>query len=321
MIRGRFAPTPSGDCHIGNARTALLSWLQIRQAGGEFVLRIEDIDQSRCKPSYAEQMIDDLLWLGIDWDEGPGTGGPYAPYEQSKRTIKYQAAFDQLNNNGWLYPCFCRRKDLKALANAPHGLSSEGPAYPGFCRYLTSNERKTKAKEKDPSYRFAMPDKPVAFVDGIMGEQHYAARAGGDFVVRRADGFIGYQLAVVVDDADMHMTDILRGADLLDSTPRQILLYQALEWPVPRFTHVPLLYGPDGRRLSKRHGTAVTLHNIRQAGVKPESVVGILAFISGLIDRPEPVKAKELILEFDLSKIPQSPVVLSHKMLQNLSNS
>lgn len=265
-------------------------------------------------------MINDLLWLGIDWDEGPGASGPYAPYEQSERTHKYQRAFDQLNEEGWLYPCYCRRKDLKALANAPHGLLSEGPAYPGICRHLTPEERKIKAKEKQPSYRFALPDKPVHFNDGIMGEQFYPAGSGGDFVVRRADGFMSYQLAVVVDDAGMRMTDVFRGADLLDSTPRQILLYQALSLPVPRFIHVPLLYGPDGRRLSKRHGTAITIHNIRSAGVQPEKVVGILAYISGLIDRPEAVKAKELVSEFNLIKIPKQPVVLSMPMLRSLSH-
>jgi glutamyl-tRNA synthetase len=316
--RGRFAPTPSGQLHIGNARTALLAWLQMRRAGGVFVLRMEDIDKPRSRPEYARQILDDLRWLGLDWDEGPDAGGPFAPYVQSERQALYEEALNRLIQDGWLYPCYCSRADLMGMASAPHGLASEGPVYPGTCRRLTLEDRNAKSAVKTPSLRFAMPDRPVRFDDLTAGRQSFAPGAGGDFVVKRADGIIGYQLAVVVDDAAMGITDVMRGWDLLDSTPRQILLFEALGLPVPRFAHIPLLYGPDGRRLSKRHGD-VTLSAIRASGTAPERVVGFLAYWSGLHDRPEPMKAADLIAGFDLAKIPREPVVCSDATLRSLT--
>lgn len=219
---------------------------------------------------------------------------------------------------GWLYPCYCSRAELMAIASAPHGLSSEGPVYPGTCRCLSPEERLKREAAKVPSVRFAMLERAVSFEDLVMGAQEFPAGSGGDFVVKRADGIIGYQLAVVVDDAAMGITDVLRGMDLLDSTPRQILLFEALGLPVPRFAHVPLLYGPDGRRLSKRHGS-VTITGMRAAGTSAEEVIGCLAYLSGLQDRMEPVKASELIPSFDLKKVPREPVVLSEEMLGRLS--
>lgn len=315
MIRGRFAPTPSGELHIGNAMTALLAWLQIRHAGGTFVLRMEDLDGQRTSAESARQIIEDLKWLGIDWDEGPDIGGAYGPYDQGKRTAFYQEAFERLNHNGWLYPCFCSRKELRAIASAPHGLSSLGPAYPGTCRNLTPTQWAEKVKKKFPSFRFAMPDRTPAFEDLVVGKREYPAGMGGDFVIRRADGIFSYQLAVVVDDALMGITDVLRGDDLLDSTPRQILLYEALGLPIPRFAHVPLLYGPDGNRLSKQYESQ-TLASLRARGTTPERLIGSLAYLSGLIDAPEPVKATELIAEFNLSKIPKEPIVMSESLLK-----
>jgi len=315
MIRGRFAPTPSGQMHIGNARTALLAWLQARRAGGQFVLRMEDIDKPRSRPELARQLLEDLRWLGIDWDEGPDVGGPCGSYVQSEREALYREALDQLQRSGWLYPCYCSRAELTAIASAPHGLAEEGPRYPGTCRRLTEAQAAEKAaRGKVPSLRFAMPEEPVAFVDGVAGVQTAEAGAGGDFVVRRADGIIGYQLAVVVDDAAMAITDVLRGSDLLDSTPRQICLYRALSLPVPRFAHVPLLYGPDGQRLSKRHGS-VTIAGMREAGATPERVVGYLAFLSGLLERPEPAAAADLAGAFDLGRISTTPVIVSEEIL------
>lgn len=316
--RGRFAPTPSGQLHIGNVRTALLAWLQMRSVGGEFVLRIEDIDKPRSRSEWVNQIVTDLRWLGIDWDEGPDIGGSYAPYCQQEREELYQEALDRLAADGWIYPCYCSRADLAALASAPHGLASEGPAYPSLCRKLTGEERKTKEAAKAPSYRFAMPDRPITFTDGLAGFQSFASGAGGDFIVKRADGIWGYQLAVVVDDAAMRISDVLRGSDLLDSTPRQLLLYEALGIAAPSFAHVPLLYGADGSRLSKRHG-AVTIAAIRAAGVTAERVIGHLAYTSGLIDRPEAVKPAELINGFTVNKLPHEPVLISDDVLQALS--
>jgi glutamyl-tRNA synthetase len=318
--RGRFAPTPSGQLHIGNVRTALIAWLQMRQAGGTFVLRIEDIDRPRSRPEWAEQIVNDLRWLGLDWDEGPDVGGPYAPYAQSSRGMLYAEALDRLERDGRLYPCFCSRAELLAVASAPHGIASEGPVYPGTCRHLTAQQRAVKAARKRPSLRFAMPDRPIAFHDLAAGPQHFPPGAGGDFVVRRADGIIAYQLAVVVDDAAMGITDVLRGDDLLDSTPRQLMLYEALGLPAPRFAHIPLLYGADGKRLAKRT-RGITIGEMRSAGTKPEQIVGWLAFLSGLVERPEPLKAADLVESFDLAKVPKKPVAVPESMLRELAGS
>ncbi len=310
MRRGRFAPTPSGKMHLGNARTALLSWLHMRSLGGEFILRMEDIDTARSRKEWAELALTDLRWLGLDWDEGPDIGGPYAPYTQSERLERYEAAFRQLEAKGSLYPCYCSRADILAAVSAPHGLSSEGPAYAGTCRHLTPAERATRGLHKEPSLRFALPEgQEVIFTDGIAGPQTFPPGSGGDFVIRRADGLYSYQLSVVVDDADMLITDVLRGSDLLDSTPRQILLCEALGLEIPEFLHVPLLNGPDGKRLAKRHGgIAISAH--RESGTPPERLVGWLAYVSGLIDRPQPVSASELIDSFDLALIPREPIVV-----------
>lgn len=307
MMRGRFAPTPSGRMHLGNARTALLAWLQVRQAGGQFILRVEDLDRPRSRPELAAEILEDLLWLGLEWDEGPVVGGPFAPYVQSERLHFYREALERLQREGWLYPCYCSRAELQAIASAPHGLEAEGPRYPGTCRRLTASEQAERARTKQPSLRFAMPGDPIEFHDLAAGHREFSPAAGGDFVVLRADSIFAYQLAVVVDDALMRITHVLRGWDLLDSTPRRIALYRALGHPVPRFAHVPLLLGSDGERLSKRHG-AVAIAAMREAGIAPEVVIGHLAALSGLLHRPEPVRAAELIPAFDLARVPQQPV-------------
>ncbi|MGG4032512.1 tRNA glutamyl-Q(34) synthetase GluQRS [Paenibacillus cisolokensis] len=316
-VRGRFAPTPSGFLHIGNARTALLAWLQVRKAGGQFLLRMEDIDKPRSRPEYARQIIDDLRWLGLDWDEGPDVGGPFAPYVQSEREALYEEALSKLDAAGLLYPCYCSRAELQAIASAPHGLASEGPAYPGTCRELTAAEREARAARKPPSLRFMTDNAPIFFEDLAAGRQSFPGGPGGDFIVKRADGIFSYQLAVVVDDAAMGITDVLRGSDLLDSTARQLVLFEALGLAPPRYAHVPLLNGPDGRRLSKRHG-AVALAALRSAGTSAENLVGYLAYWSGLLDRPEPVRAEELIPGFRLSRVPKHPVAVSADVLERL---
>ncbi|MCD1261453.1 tRNA glutamyl-Q(34) synthetase GluQRS [Paenibacillus athensensis] len=297
MRRGRFAPTPSGQLHMGNAFSALAAWLQIRQSGGVFVLRIEDIDKARSRAAFAEQMMDELLWLGLGWDEGPRVGGPHAPYEQSRREALYAAVLERLEAAGHLYPCYCSRSELAMIGNAPHGLAAEGGAYPGWCRGLTPQEQEARAAAKTPALRFIMPSQALPFDDALLGPQLYTGDSLGDFVVKRADGMFSYQLAVVVDDAAMGITDVLRGADLLDSTPRQLALYAALGLPAPRFAHVPLLADAAGERLSKRD-KSLTLAALREAGVPAERLLGALAYTAGWIDRPEPVKAGELIPAF-----------------------
>ncbi|WP_152381409.1 tRNA glutamyl-Q(34) synthetase GluQRS [Paenibacillus brasilensis] len=320
-IRGRFAPTPSGWIHLGNARTALLSWLHVRSLGGTYVLRMEDIDMTRARSPLAQGIMEDLRWIGLEWDEGPDVGGSYGPYTQSQRLERFQAALEKLQGQDLLYPCFCSRADIVAAASAPHGLSGEGPAYSGTCRSLSPQEAEAKSQHKLPSLRFKVPqnqDSVISFQDQVAGNVTFGAAEGGDFIVKRADGMFSYQLAVVVDDADMHITDVLRGYDLLDSTPRQLLLYQALGLQPPRFAHVPLVLGPDGRRLAKRHG-GVALRAMRRQGITPEAVIGWLAYFSGLLDSPEPVKAVDLIDGFHLDKLPNQPVILTKQFLRRLS--
>lgn len=316
--RGRFAPTPSGEMHIGNARTALLAWLDARSRGGTFILRIEDIDRPRCKPHYYGLLMEDLRFLGIDWDEGPDIGGPFGPYVQSHRLGDYEEALKRLMERNLLYPCYCSRAELLSIASAPHGLAGEGPAYPGICRNLTDEERRERESRKSPSLRFRLPDRAVSFEDGAAGPQRFAPGAGGDFVVRRADGIVSYQLAVVVDDAAMGVTDVVRGADLLDSTPRQLFLFEALGFAAPRYAHVPLLCGPDGKRLAKRHG-ALSIRALRERGVRPETIVGAIASVSGLHDRAEPIAARELIGRFRMEFVPKEPVIVDERWIAALT--
>lgn len=316
-IRGRFAPTPSGPLHLGNAWSALLAWLQVRQAGGEMLLRIEDIDGPRSRQAYIESIPEDLRWLGLDWDEGPDLGGPYSPYRQSERLARYEELLHVLKAKGLVYPCYCSRAELAAIASAPHGLAAEGPAYPGICRTLSEPERATRAERKTPSWRFVMPAEPVAFEDLAMGPQSFPAGYGGDFIVKRADGIYAYQLAVVADDADMAVTHVLRGSDLLDSTPRQLALFDALGLPEPRYAHVPLLYGPDGQRLAKRHGSA-SIGAMRQSGISPETIVGWLGYLAGCLPKPEPAKPRDLLPYFRLDAVPPGPIRLEPAMLDRL---
>lgn len=313
--RGRFAPTPSGQLHIGNAFTALCAWLQIRQAAGQFIVRIEDIDKQRSRPELAAQQLDDLRWLGLDWDEGPDTGGPYAPYEQRHREEQYEAALARLKQDGQVYPCYCSRADLAQIASAPHGLAAEGGAYPGLCRHLSVEEREARAVVKSPSLRFIMPGGAARFTDAIAGLQVYDSEALGDFVVKRADGMFSYQLAVVVDDHAMGMTDVLRGCDLLDSTPRQLALYAALGCPPPQFAHVPLLGDAAGRRFSKRD-KSLTLAALRSEGVAPERLVGLLAHLAGWLDKPEPIAAASLRSLFHTQLLNKRSLPVSAAQLQ-----
>ena len=316
--RGRFAPTPSGQFHLGNAFAALVAWLQVRQAGGTFVMRVEDIDKQRSKVAFREQQFDDLRWLGLNWDEGPDSGGPHAPYLQSLRDPLYEEALMKLEGDGLLYPCYCSRAELAQIASAPHGLSSEGPTYPGWCRQLSEQERAKRARVKRPSLRFRMPDSPVDFTDGIYGDMFYKGEALGDFVVKRADGMYSYQLAVTVDDAAMGITDVVRGADLLDSTPRQLALYEKLDLQAPRFAHVPLLGDAGGERFSKRE-KSLALQRFRERGIRAERLVGLLAHLAGWLDRPEPVAASEMVGYADLARLPRTLIPVPHEHLSWLN--
>ena len=303
MTVGRFAPSPSGRIHLGNLLCCLLAWLSARQKGGKVVLRIEDLDTARCKRPYAEQMIEDLQWLGLTWDEGPGVGGPDGPYYQSERTALYEQALDKLRSMGLVYPCYCTRAELHA-ASAPH--RSDGQAvYPGTCRHLTAAEREKKTRA--PATRLMVPDETWSFTDGHMG--HYGENLlheCGDFLLRRSDGMFAYQLAVVVDDAAMGVTEVVRGSDLLSSTPRQLYLYDLLGLKAPEFIHFPLLLAPDGRRLSKRDADA-GLDDLRFK-LTAEEILGRLAYLGGFNPTAQPKTAEELLKDFHWEKVPKEDI-------------
>src|SRR5690242_57890 len=293
-VRGRYAPSPSGDLHLGNLRTALLAWLFARCAGGKFVLRVEDLDRPRVRQGATPRMLDDLRWLGIDWDEGPDVGGPYAPYMQSERQALYIASLQRLQETGLIYPCYCSRAEIARAASAPH--EDEGPRYPGTCRHLSEQQRRElEAAGRRPSLRFRVDDeRVVTFHDLLAGrQQQHVQKVVGDFIVRRADGIFAYQFAVVIDDALMHITQVVRGVDLLASTARQILLYEALGSSVPAFAHVPLVVDSEGKRLSKRLQSE-GLEPLRAAGETPARVVGRLAASCGLVEEGVVISAIEL---------------------------
>ena len=317
MSRGRYAPSPTGPLHLGNARTALLAWLAARSAGSSFVLRVEDLDGPRVRPGLEERILQELRWLGLDWDEGPVVGGARGPYRQSERRPWYDAALSELRAAGLAYPCFCSRAEIAAASQAPHGAGDEGPRYPGTCRGLGPREIAARSSRRPPSWRFRVSEGAVAFEDGLHGRRAVDVSAEvGDFVVARADGVPAYQLAVVVDDAAMAVQEVVRGDDLLSSTARQILLYRALGLAVPRFTHVPLVVGEDGARLAKRHG-AVSVGELRDRGADPRAMAGLLASLSGL-GSGGPVHPRDLVKDFAMARVPARPVVLRPDMLQAL---
>lgn len=305
-FRGRFAPSPTGRMHLGNIRSALLGWLQARAAGGQFLLRIEDLDRQRCRTQFIEDLYRDLEWLGLTWDE--------PPLIQSERDGVYREALAALEREGLVYPCFCTRAEIARAASAPHGLSEEGPRYPGTCARLTAVEIVERARTRVPAWRFRAQPGEVRFVDGLMGPSTQDVQTVvGDFVVRRNDGVASYQLAVVVDDAASGITHVLRGDDLLTSTPRQLQLYAALGKRAPEFSHVPLVLGEDGKRLAKREG-AFALAELRERGLPKERVLGLLAAWSGLGDGG-PVTLDELVRRFRLEALPRAPVVAREALL------
>jgi glutamyl-tRNA synthetase len=316
--RGRFAPTPTGPLHLGNARTALLAWLDARARGGAFLMRVEDLDRPRVRPGAEARILDELRWLGLDWDEGPDAGGPLGPYRQSERQERYREALERLRRNGLAYPCFCSRAEVAAAARAPHGPGDDGPRYPGTCRGLSGRERAERARRRPPAWRFRVPEGAVTFDDGVRGPQSVDVAAEvGDFVVARADGVPAYQLAVAVDDGAMQVTDVVRGDDLLPSTARQILLFRALGLAIPRFAHLALVVGPDGERLAKRHG-ALSLGELRQRGADPRAVCGLLASLSGLAPAGASCSARDLVAGFRLEQVPAAPARLDPEAVARL---
>ena len=310
-VVGRFAPSPSGRMHLGNLMCCLLAWLSAKSKGGQVLLRIEDLDAVRCPREFADLLEADLAWLGLAADEGGSKGGPRGPYYQSERSAIYEEYYQKLVRKGLVYPCFCSRSQLHA-ASAPH--RSDGQViYAGTCRGLTPAEIAERSKTRAPAWRVQVPDEVIAFEDGHMG--HYEenlARDCGDFFLRRADGVFAYQLAVVVDDALMGVDEVVRGSDLLSSTPRQLWLYRELGLTPPKFYHLPLLLASDGRRLSKRDGDQ-SLENLREK-YTPEEIIGKLAFACGLQASPAPTTPQALARTFDWSQVPKSDIVLPENL-------
>ena len=306
-VTGRFAPSPSGRIHLGNILCCLLAWLSARQKGGRVILRIEDLDTARCPRRYGEQMCRDIQWLGLDWDEGPVIGGPSGPYEQSRRTALYQAALERLEAQGLVYPCFCTRAELHA-ASAPHREDGQ-VVYPGTCRGLTAEQAAERARRtgRAPALRLWVPEEEITFIDGHMGEYgEWLPEDCGDFLLRRSDGMFAYQLAVVVDDAAMGVTEVVRGADLLASTPRQLLLYRLLGLEAPAFYHFPLLLGSDGQRLSKRNADA-GLDTLGERYTASE-ILGKLAYLAGFNPSAEPRSGESLLADFAWEKVPRTDI-------------
>ena len=307
MTVGRYAPSPSGRMHLGNLCCCLLAWLSAKSQGGRVVLRIEDLDQARCPRKFAELLQQDLDWLGLSADEGGDKGGPHGPYYQSERSGIYQQFYEILWKKGLVYPCFCSRSQLHA-ADAPH--RSDGQVvYAGTCRNLTPEQVAERSRRRPPAWRVKVPDETIGFTDGHLGYyQENLARDCGDFYLRRADGVFAYQLAVVVDDALMGVTQVVRGEDLLSSTPRQLWLYRTLGLPAPEFFHMPLLLAADGRRLPKRDGDE-SLENL-QAKYTPEEIIGRLAWVCGLQKAPDPRTPAELADGFSWEKVPRQDILL-----------
>ena len=295
---GRFAPSPSGRMHLGNLWSALLAWLSARSQGGEMVLRLEDLDPDRCTRAWCDQVMRDLEWLGLDWDEG----GVEPNYCQSERTAVYAEAFHALEERGLIYPCYCTRAERLA-ASAPH--SSDGQTiYDGRCSRLTEAEREALSQTRRPAWRVKVGQESITFCDFLYGEYKEDLKTDcGDFILRRSDGVYAYQLAVVVDDAAMGVTQVVRGSDLLSSTPRQIYLQRLLGLPEPEYGHVPLLLAADGRRLAKRDRDQ-ELGELQSRYTAPE-LLGHLAHLAGLIPEPAPITAQQLVPLFSWEKLPR----------------
>ena len=295
---GRFAPTPSGRMHLGNVFAALLSWLSPKSRGGDWILRMEDLDTLRTKAEYAELLRDDLRWLGLDWDEETEA--------QSLRSAVYDRYFEELKEKNLLFPCYCTRSQLHNV-NAPH-LSDGTYVYAGTCRNLTEAER--AEKKRLPSWRVMVPDREFALTDLVQGDYRENLLTDcGDFVVRRADGVYVYQLAVTVDDGESGVTEVVRGWDLLGSAPRQMYLQELFGFRHPEYAHIPMLMAPEGRRLSKRDQD-LDMGALRNR-LKPEQLIGVLAHAAGLTETAAPISAKELATVFDWSKIQGREIVVT----------
>lgn len=300
-IRTRFAPSPTGRMHLGNLWIAFLNWLWTRQRGGKIVLRMEDIDRERCRKEYEEGILEDLSWMGLDFDEGPEGTYSYGSAVQSRRYDIYGTLLSDMEKKGYIYPCYCSRSRIHQVLSAPHE-GEDRPVYDGHCRNLTAEER--QAMTKQPCWRVRMEESTVSFIDLFYGTMTRTLKAGADdFVVRRADGLVAYQLAVSIDDGDMGITHVFRGNDLLDSAPYQAWLIDKLGYHVPTYGHLPLLVDTKGMRLSKRQ-QGITIRELRNRGYRKEDLIGLLLYLAGGLPEPKPVSLREALEDFPFEKLP-----------------
>jgi nondiscriminating glutamyl-tRNA synthetase len=314
--RVRFAPAPTGSLHVGGARTALFNYLFARKLGGALILRSEDTDSARSSLESEKVIQDDLRWLGLAWDEGPDIGGPYAPYRQTDRRERYALAAARLMEIGRAYPCYCTPEELDAARKAAEtqGLP---PRYPGTCRDLTAEQRTEREREgRKPALRFPVPSRDIYVEDLIRGSVHFPANTIGDFVIVKSEGLPTYNLAAVVDDAEMEISHVIRGDEHLPNTPRQVLLYEALELPPPLFAHVSMILAPDHQKLSKRHG-ATAVAEYRAQGYLPEALINYLALLGWSPgDDREFFSLADLVDAFSLERVGKSPAVFDHAKLR-----
>lgn len=308
-VRVRFAPSPTGHLHIGNARAAILNWLYARHAGGTFILRIEDTDAERSTTESENSIYEDLRWLGLDWDEGPETGGAFGPYRQSERLVLYQEYAVQLVAAQKAYYCFCREEDLEAEREA---MKNEGGQYrySGKCRSLTpAQQQELRDRGIAPAIRFHVPARPFSFVDLARGELQFPENAFGDFVIVRSGGLPTYNFACVIDDHLMQISHVIRGDDHVINTPKQVALYEAFGWSLPQFCHIPMILGEDRSRLSKRHG-ATSLDQFANKGYLPAAMINFLSLLSWSSPSGEEILAiEQLVQEFDFTRLNKSPAV------------
>ncbi len=317
--RVRFAPSPTGQLHVGNARTALLNWLYARRFGGNFVLRIEDTDQERVTKIYEKSLMEDLKWLSVDWDEGPEKDGGFGPYHQIERIHIYKSYLDKLITEGKVYPCYCSEKELEAERISLLSMRMT-PRYTGKCRNLTDSERTKLEKEgRKPAVRFKVEKGAVEFSDLIRGAMIFEGEALGDFIIVRSNGIPAYNFAVVIDDHLMKITHVIRGEDHLSNTAMQLLIYRALAFPPPLFAHHSLILGKDRSKLSKRHGS-VSVREFRESGFLPEALLNYLALLGGSFDSGKEIASiQEIIDMFSLDRAGKSGAIFDESKLRWLN--
>lgn len=307
-VRVRFAPSPTGDLHLGNVRTALYNWLFARHHKGVFLLRIEDTDKVRSTEESCEELMDIMTWLGLKWDEGPRVGGPYAPYKQSERTSIYEEHLKRLKEKGLVYPCYCTEEELELERKRQMG-RGHMPKYGGKCKKLTPEERKKMDDEgKTSVLRFIVPPGEIVVQDEVRGEVIFPDDQIGDFVLTRSDGSPTYNFTVVVDDTLMKVTHVIRGEDHLSNTPKQVLIYKALGYQAPKFAHLSIIKGPDGQKLSKRHGET-SVESYKAKGYQPDAFLNYLALLGWAPKSGEILSLDEMAAEFDLAHVGKSGAI------------